>query len=65
MAHFGDGPGFEIRPEPTAHEREAIVHALAAAGLLDLAAQPRAWWLEGLREGLVNETDPPDGHWKT
>jgi hypothetical protein len=58
---LGEGIGVEIRPEPTPLEREAILRALAAAGLRDRVDSRSAWWYEGLRDepGSDAMTPPP------
>jgi hypothetical protein len=57
MALSGYGGELEISPEPTPEEREAILRALAAAGLLGGGVDRSAWWVEGLREALAGEAD--------
>ena len=45
-------PGFDITPEPSEEEREAVERALASL----LARAPEsAWWREGIRESLAGE----------
>jgi hypothetical protein len=56
MTHSGDEVVLQIRPEPTPEEREALLRALAAAGLLENGLDPDAWWLDGVRESLDAET---------
>jgi hypothetical protein len=45
------------RPEPSPEEREALERALAH--LLAEDANPRsAWWREGVRESLEDDSEP-------
>jgi hypothetical protein len=45
------------RPEPSPEEREALERALAR--LLAEHANPRsAWWREGVRESLEDDSEP-------
>ncbi len=47
---------YELTPEPTPEEREALERALE--GVVDEAPDPRgAWWRAGLREALGSEPE--------
>jgi len=47
---------YELTPEPTPEEREALERALA--GVVDAVPDPRgAWWRAGLREALRSEPE--------
>ena len=46
---------FEITPEPTPEERDAVVRALAALNG-DVCA-PDAWWQAGIREAVGEESE--------
>jgi hypothetical protein len=49
-----EGVSVEIRPEPTAEEREAILRALAALdGRTDGGSS--AWWEAGIRESFEDD----------
>ena len=45
---------YEIDPEPTPEEREALLAALAA---LDGERPPSAWWAAGVREAVEEEPE--------
>ncbi len=49
---------FEIIPEPTAAEREAVLLALAEANVRP-AGDPSAWWEAGVRESVEDEAEEP------
>ena len=57
MTLSGEDAVLQIRPEPTPEEREALLRALAGAGLLENGLDPDAWWLDGVRESL--DAEPP------
>jgi hypothetical protein len=63
VAYSGENIEIEVRPEPTPHEREAIVRALVAAGLLDgsSSSSRNAWWLDGLRDELESGSETLNG----
>ena len=46
---------YEIDPEPTPEEREALLAALAAAG--ERSPPPPAWWVAGVREAVDEEPE--------
>jgi hypothetical protein len=52
MASSGESIGVEITPEPTPRERDAIIRALATAGLLDRSPGLSGWWRDGLRDEI-------------
>jgi hypothetical protein len=49
----------EITPDPTSEEREAILGALEELRVEEPVpdASRSAWWREGLRESVEDETD--------
>jgi hypothetical protein len=44
---------FEITPEPSPKEHEALLRALAAED--DASAGPSPWWAAGIREAVGEE----------
>jgi hypothetical protein len=46
---------FEITPEPTPEEREALLRALAVPD--GAHPEPSAWWQAGAQEAIAEESD--------